>query len=1252
MVKRSIALLLLTGLAWGAPTDQDVVLHFKPSRDMPVVANQRGRFAALNGMCNGIDELVNVYYRARREFPGCPSMAEATERIRKEHGDAYLHDWLETTHFMSLSQGQPRYHASHAHNDPAGFADEVAERLQLNQQPISLALFGPQGGHRVSVYGAHKVQGQWVFQLADPNYPQRDQLQFRYDSKNHQWLTLDQGQPLDSWTAGDVVRSAVGYPVEYNELVLMGLQGKPIREIRTHVHLNLVPSPGPRTVLLQNSPTVGGVSIEVDLSQINSLPEAEQARLDQQTRQFMSSQQPGAILLTPGSTTQKLTRVALRTVSPSGDLGLTALKGFLQRPDGIWLVGLREPGQPPIPAAYLTVALGSIYARGLSPYISLDPDPSNYSAPQHVRYGGLPDSLKHTSMVLAMLDADYLMKRINLGRENPPLKGFLRWVDIMDASSLLGTSRMWLTPAPLAPGDYRLLRSDQGLAVLFECHPLVQAEQEQLDKVGLQRAAVDAAQSQACSQLSGRYPELCHLFPAFKRLQQVFEVATLAAIWRSQDLKSSELSRFSSPPFTAIPDNYPGIGPEVVHSALVSGGATTEIEVRAEQAIPSPALAPLLESSEGPVTVTFPAVQVIPPEQAQGLALASLRHDTQRAIQEGDGQEALRLADELLHHSPTDPEALRLHANACALLGHLAQAEADLTPLKQPQDVALRAFFESMQGQVGPARADLALGSATEDDGLTLLRVQTLIQLLDLDQASQALNHLHRRVPGHPMIPRLDHQITYMRSLGPAAAADYLAMVRQIPLPLSRAMLSQNEQTQRSALLDIEEGRYQLPPKLYVAERLRLMLAMKALVKNKETDRDDFQYARSAANRLKSDHPDWMSGYFCSALLDAAEDVPQAQLLESIRAAAHHDSPQDPLTATLRATMGVQNLGALLPTLVLLDNHDLSGPQRLPLIRLASELSPPGPGHDFFQTLGYPSQAFTQGLDPNRIGRGTGQDLLMFDRLTEHIQQLPPDDPAWPFAFSVCMAPLQGLMADRPRSSQLSPEQQLASQHLLERGLRLAAISHGPQGLPFLPEMRCAAWLQAGLSLVYHWFSPDYPGAAKLMAIIPAMDRMVKPGQEPIQKVKAAVNQGALALEDFAAHRQKELTHRLTQLTQQYGSATAVGVAFVILLMEDQAIPREYGQKRLLQYHPGLAGSPELQHLERASRQSRIQPQQLEKAWNKVLAGLRTRYDAQSVGALVEALQKACTNQTPFLQRCRLQAQLAERLGVLDSSPP
>lgn len=1266
----ALATVMLLVLAAPLAADDAITIDFLPSRDLPSMRNQSGRYQAIGGMCNGIDELANVYYRSRRDFPGLPPLHDITARIGQSRGEAYLKQVLETAHFMSNRRGFPAARLGHAAHDPAGFADEVAGRLRANRQPVSLGLGGPGGLHRVSVYGAEKVDGRWVFKIADSNYVgvAPDAVTLAYDARGRRWVSAVAGRPADVWTLGDVIRSPIDRPVEYNQLISLANQGKPIAQIRDAVHADPVPSPVARpAIMLHAAPQVSGVLIRFDPAVLASLPDAEQARLDAAMRRFLADPRPGTTVLGPGPRTEHLALVPLRGIRPERDLGgLTRLVGFVQRPDGsLLLVGQREAGVAPIPASFLAVALQSVYAHGETPFVSLDPAPQDLSGPQHVRIGDLAAGLRQTDFVRTLLEADYLMKRINLGKADPGVAGFARWCDLMERAGTAGMARMWLMPAADAPGASYRLDGAGGRAVLFDARVQVKSEQEKMAEGGVLRAEVDAASAEAADQFSTRYDALAARHPAFRRLRQLFDAAMLAASWRALDTRSADLKPWLAavPARAKVPVAYPGIGPELSRSRrfVVSGGAQVEPVFRPGGALRTSALAPLLEARGAAATVVLPAELSLSGADADAAADPSRLDEAALALRQGDAAEALAESGEVLARAPGDATARLLHAMAQARLGRWREAAADLEGAElTPATLATRAMLRATAGEAAAALADAreALRRAPDDEQVLALCVLARIAALDLDGAAAALSRLARLVPAHPMIASLDAQIVLLRGLGPERARDWLQLTTRVPAPVANAVLGARGAGPEAVpallevLRDVEAGTYDLPAPLYVPERLRVLIAIHAFRGDSTRDAETFRVATAGVDRVIAEHADWATGYYCKALLLVAQDAPTDAFVEAVRAVASHRSAADPLLPGIELLMGVRNVAPLLPVLVLLDRPATEA--RPQLLDLAVELSSPGPGRDFLARMAHPPAELTAGLDPILLRTDPGTQWVVLDRLTAGVDRIPPDDPAYVFAMGTCLQPLRLVAKDDRKFFRQLAKSDVAYEHLLDRMLALARPDRAPRALAFSADLRYAAWAQAALGIAGRCWSPDYPGFHRMKAVAPRLDRISSPASrgDPAAAVRAALAAGADAMEYFVQRVHDDNAKRIAAIRARHGDAAADRVAFLVALMHAaQGHNPSSGFQAMARLHPGIRGTSEYRRAQAVVRRIAAARfgESLETLWRRVLGGLRTRLDGESLVSGLQSLRPLCKGREAFIDRCIAQARLQIQLGVVES---
>lgn len=151
---------------------------------------------------------------------------------------------------------------------------------------------------------------------------------------------------------------------------------------------------------------------------------------------------------------------------------------------------------------------------------------------QNVRVDGVPPD-SHFSV--AMVEADYRMKRISLGLENPGVKG------LKSHLAMVGTGgnsiqRWWFVP--LYDGIYR---TPDGLAFRF-AGPRAQllAEEELADALGNRSAAASTRLSTKAfaKQFTEKFPELAEKSPIFGELQNLIDWAVFAALLQKERLPS------------------------------------------------------------------------------------------------------------------------------------------------------------------------------------------------------------------------------------------------------------------------------------------------------------------------------------------------------------------------------------------------------------------------------------------------------------------------------------------------------------------------------------------------------------------------------------------------------------------------------------------------------------------------------------------------------------------------------------------
>lgn len=164
--------------------------------------------------------------------------------------------------------------------------------------------------------------------------------------------------------------------------------------------------------------------------------------------------------------------------SPPETLGdLNAIEGVMidGKTQDILLIGHADASRPAIPTERVATLVRAIYSKGMHPFISIDPQGSDFSKPHVPRVGGIPEELRNSSLIASMLTADYAMKRVVFGLK--PIDGVDNCVALMERyNAPIGASRFWISPAPLDPGAIRLSSGPEGRYYAIRSDPVIRAE--------------------------------------------------------------------------------------------------------------------------------------------------------------------------------------------------------------------------------------------------------------------------------------------------------------------------------------------------------------------------------------------------------------------------------------------------------------------------------------------------------------------------------------------------------------------------------------------------------------------------------------------------------------------------------------------------------------------------------------------------------------------------------------------------------
>jgi tetratricopeptide (TPR) repeat protein len=635
-----------------------------------------------------------------------------------------------------------------------------------------------------------------------------------------------------------------------------------------------------------------------------------------------------------------LVRVPLSRLESAADLGLTRVRGYVATKDGaLSLVGEVEPGRPAIPRDDLVVAVRSILLEGTSPYVSLDPDPDDFAGAQKARVGGVPKALEKSAFVRTMLEADYLMKRLDLGALKVSVPGYRSTVDLLETwpdppGDLM--SRLWLVPEVAPVGDLYDHEDARGRVTLFRSRIRVMTETlkragSTLVGAGVSHPMADAA----ASSLTAHLPALARLpeCEAFRRLEQVFDVAKLCAVWRDRKVDHPTIRKLAAiePAVVEIPRQYPGIGPVPVRGGRysLSGGASGRARLNERVPHALPALGALL--SAGETAVELPATLPLDGSELQHVDAELLANAAFEELSHGKYEEAVSRLDRALKEDPELDLARAYRALARFALGDLEPAlqDVDAAVARNPSLRGLKAVVEAAAGRTSAALEDCAAFEARFPDDVDVLAIAAQARLMSADFAGA--DRLAQRLAA---AAPLSHDALVMRDLveavwrgGPKDAPRRVAAMRGIPLAIQSAVaLGQEAMAGFGFDAAVEQFRTayeaarrdtRTPRSLYVRELCAFLLST-ALEQaasfhrklDPEAARREDEEARRIADDLAKEHPDWPSVALARAQ-HAGPGVTLKDRLDALEAAIAPSAVDDPLLAELQRSLGTNRAAAL-----------------------------------------------------------------------------------------------------------------------------------------------------------------------------------------------------------------------------------------------------------------------------------------------------------------------------------------------------
>jgi Tfp pilus assembly protein PilF len=251
--------------------------------------------------------------------------------------------------------------------------------------------------------------------------------------------------------------------------------------------------------------------------------------------------------------------------------GIARINGYVLDPrnEDVFVVGNKATDQETrIDLDLLSVLVNSVWAHGLTPTVSLDPLPDDPAGPQYPRIANVPqDSL----VARLLLDADYEMKRINLGVDKIHEGGFSSLAELYAKAppKEAFAARYWLRPIPLSANALRV--SESGRTVLYETGVQALTEAVRVDSNGVVGTGDINPVHGRVAELFTRAYETLEFSPTltphgiYALLHGIVDIVTLNRLLRSSGVDYSVLRQLGALPYVhltgdkAVPSYYTGL---------------------------------------------------------------------------------------------------------------------------------------------------------------------------------------------------------------------------------------------------------------------------------------------------------------------------------------------------------------------------------------------------------------------------------------------------------------------------------------------------------------------------------------------------------------------------------------------------------------------------------------------------------------------------------------------------------------------
>lgn len=732
-------------------------------------------------------------------------------------------DQIFVEQFAALSQDAATRHRdwnavyASSPSTPNELASSMTAAKASPENPQILLMRGSTQAHAVIVRGVDEDAEHINYRIRDPNYPGEDRL-LRYDKASGSY----EGYPEYTTFMHDRSELPAANAAALRALVEGASadgarRNLPIwREGPSNRRPRMEP-PAPsgalnRNVSAVNDPEVGGVRLYFDPS-IVEVEGGDEDRMKMLWNLNLAlASGDSDVVASPGGE-MDLTAVSLRSILSDGSTTvglLTRILGYVMR-DGdndLYILGRIDPDADPIPLDVFTVALREAWKKGHSPAISLDPDPTDFYGPQHVRLEEIDPEDRNTRFVEIMLEADYRMKHVLFHdqEDGDAIEGFRTTYQLLQenppAEAGSRQARYWLNPRSTAGADVFVEHVDSSTVVYYESDIKVLTE-EMMNAMTLASSShINSIDEEAARLFTDHYAEIAARYPEFRALIGVFDATKLAAVLRRKGVANPLLDEAAARTVEAVPikASYDGLGPLWIEgTSYFIGGGCRSVETPGD-GVAAPLVREIVSSADGTlrVSLTMPGAIPLPERATIDLLDKAGMEEAAKEIAAGRNREAVelltRLHDRLARSGETILAAAVLPQRAVALLGmgETARALKDVEQIELdlPLVRSLRGLLKVFNGDPEGGCRDVVAAAAadTHDKMIFTNKAEVEMLTLRLDDAEKSLDRLLVTAPGTPEVATMEFQLKVLRRLGPAMARERVRQYLATPFAITLAL--------------------------------------------------------------------------------------------------------------------------------------------------------------------------------------------------------------------------------------------------------------------------------------------------------------------------------------------------------------------------------------------------------------------------------------------------------------------------------